>query len=67
MGYRSKKKNPFMYYQMFPFRNSTLFNIESKKNVLKTVPCSLELVRGPFLVINYAQKQRDSLFFVLSA
>lgn len=56
-----------MYYQMFPFRNSTLCNIESKKNVLKTVPCSLELVGGPFLVINYAQKQRDSLFFVLSA
>lgn len=38
-----------------------------KKNVLLTVPYPPGLVGGPFLVINYAQKQRDSHFFVLLA
>lgn len=58
-----EKRNPFIFYPMSAFRNSTLFNIESKKNVLETLPCSLELVWGPFLVINYALKQRNGLVF----
>lgn len=41
--------------------------MESKKNVLLTVPYPPGLVGGPFLVINYAQKQRESQFFVLLA
>lgn len=33
VGYGGKERNPFMYYQMFPFRNSTLFSILSLKRM----------------------------------
>lgn len=33
VGYRGKEENPFMYYQMFPFRNSRLFSILSLKRM----------------------------------
>lgn len=58
----------FLCIITFHFRNLTLFSIWSqKKNVLLNVPYPPGLVGGPFLVINYAQKQRDSHFFVLLA
>lgn len=34
-----------------------------KMAVFKISPCLLELVKRPFLVINYALKQKASLFF----
>lgn len=34
-----------------------------EKNMFLLSPCPPELVKRPFLVINYALKQRDSLFF----
>ncbi len=48
---------------VFTWKIQCAFQYWEEKNMFWVSPCPLELVKRPFLVINYALKQRDSLFF----